>query len=140
LTTSIRPDYSRYSALEEAAMLLDRVREEPFDASGGDPAGHPWLVRARRRCVVALVLSSTLAVIVPLALASPPDPVSIDGVYDAADYDDVVLLVTSQDALAEGCVPVISLVPIAGPILPETSEGSSTTEPRSVPSRAPPKF
>jgi hypothetical protein len=60
--------------------------------------------------------------------------------YDAADYDDVVLLVTSQEVLVGGRLPVITLVAILVSISPETSEGRSTTEPRSVPSRAPPKF
>jgi hypothetical protein len=33
----------------------------------------------------------------PLAHASPPDPTWIPGIYDDADYDDVVSLATSGD-------------------------------------------
>jgi len=40
--------------------------------------------------LVALVLSLRA-----LAYASPPDPTWIDGFYDDADYDDVVILITA---------------------------------------------
>jgi len=40
--------------------------------------------------VVILVAVS----LVPLAYASPTDPLWISGIYDAADYDDVVWLLT----------------------------------------------
>jgi hypothetical protein len=122
--------------LEEAVMLLDRVRQQPFDARGGRR-----VLRVRQlRCVLAIALSSALAAFMPLAPASPPDPVSVDGMYDAADYDDVVLLITSQEALAETPLAVMSLVSIVASILPETTERSSATSPRTVSSRAPPKF
>jgi hypothetical protein len=122
-------------------MLLDRVRDQRSDASGDHSDGLLRSLRARQgSCAVTLALSSALALVVPLALASPPDPMSVEGMYDAADYDDVVLLVTSQEVLVGGRLPVITLVAILVSISPETSEGRSTTEPRSVPSRAPPKF
>ena len=35
----------------------------------------------------------------PLAYASPPDSAWLPGMYDAADYDDVVILITSGDAV-----------------------------------------
>lgn len=47
-----------------------------------------------RLCVVFILLGNLVA-LVPLAHASPPDPIWIAGLYDAADYDDVVLAVIS---------------------------------------------
>jgi hypothetical protein len=38
---------------------------------------------------------------VPLAHASPPDPVWIPGIYDDADFDDVVVAVVSATGLVE---------------------------------------
>jgi hypothetical protein len=122
-------------------MLLDLVRDQPSEASGDHSVGPRGSLRARQgQCVVALALSGVLAVVVPLALASPPDPVTVDGAYDAADYDDVVLLVTSLELVREGRLPVIRLVPMVASVLLEASERSSTAEPRTIPSRAPPKF
>lgn len=44
--------------------------------------------------VIALLLTANILT-VPLAYASPPDPTWIAGIYDNADYDDVVELVTN---------------------------------------------
>lgn len=52
---------------------------------------HP--VNGRWRPVCALGLIVALALLGPLAHASPPDPSWVPGIYDAADYDDVVVLV-----------------------------------------------
>src|SRR2546425_9842273 len=48
-----------------------------------------------RRFLVLLVISTIIA-LTPLAHASPPDQTWIAGLYDNADYDDVVLSVTSS--------------------------------------------
>jgi hypothetical protein len=37
-----------------------------------------------------------IAVLTPLAYASPPDPPWIPGIYDDGDYDDVMGLITSE--------------------------------------------
>ena len=50
--------------------------------------------------VVALSVAAISAV-TPLAYASPPDPSWVKGIYDDADFDDVVGLVTSAKALVE---------------------------------------
>src|SRR5438309_4354819 len=39
---------------------------------------------------LAVILSVGLVVIIPLAHASPIDPTWVAGIYDAADYDDVI--------------------------------------------------
>jgi hypothetical protein len=59
----------------------------------------------------ALILTS-LALLLALAYASPPDPSWISGFYDDADYDDVVTLVTA------GTASVPSVTPINSPLYP----------------------
>lgn len=49
------------------------------------------------RALILLLLVS-LTGLSPFAAASPPDPVWVHGIYDAADYDDVVSLVTFSEA------------------------------------------
>ena len=49
------------------------------------------------RVTVAVVLLVALTMLAPLAQASPPDPLWIGGVFDAADQDDVVVLAASGD-------------------------------------------
>jgi hypothetical protein len=59
-----------------------------------------------------------------LALASPPDPLWIGGVFDAADYDDVVISAISTDYATDGVALeavralwlVLGAVPASGPI------------------------
>ena len=89
--------------------------------------------------MAALALFSALTVVVPLAVASSPDSVTVAGVYDAADYDDVMVLVTSQEVLVVGRQPLVSrLRSSVASISVETNDGGSAAEPRSVQSRAPP--
>jgi hypothetical protein len=40
------------------------------------------------------------ALLLVLAYASPPDPAWIPGIYDDADYDDIIALITSATASA----------------------------------------
>jgi len=44
--------------------------------------------------ILPIVLVLALGMLAPLAHASAPDPSWIAGIYDAADYDDIVVLVT----------------------------------------------
>jgi len=62
-----------------------------------------WPVRSFTSCRGCLIflISAVLATIPTLAHASPPDPTWIPGIYDDADFDDVVGLVTSAKALVE---------------------------------------
>jgi hypothetical protein len=46
----------------------------------------------RCRCLLVLILHVSLLVILPLAVASLPDPLWIGGVYDGGDYDDLISL------------------------------------------------
>jgi len=44
--------------------------------------------------ILPIVLVVALSMLAPLAHASAPDPSWIAGIYDGADYDDIVVLVT----------------------------------------------
>jgi hypothetical protein len=51
--------------------------------------------------------------LVPLAHASPPDPVWIAGIYDGADFDEAVVAVVSASGLVGGA-SVASIKPAKG--------------------------
>jgi hypothetical protein len=52
------------------------------------------------RLVVVVTLVAVVC-LVPAAHGSPPDPTWLDGLYDNADFDDVVLLITSNGGVVE---------------------------------------
>jgi hypothetical protein len=61
-----------------------------------------------------LLLGSILGVLLTLpvlAYASPPDPTWIAGLWDDADYDDVVILVTSTSGIADAN-PFVEVKPL----------------------------
>ena len=64
--------------------------------------GRTRLVASIKTCAFALVpaalILASLALLLALAYASPPDPSWIPGIYDDADYDDVVTLVMATTA------------------------------------------
>jgi hypothetical protein len=71
-------------------------------------------MKVRRRTIFSQLLLAFLVLVLgtlaPLAHASAPDPSWISGIYDGADYDDVVALIT----LATGPFPR-SVSPISSP-------------------------
>jgi hypothetical protein len=105
-------------------MLLTRVLAGVRGAQG-------------RACAFGLLV--VLVALVPLAHTSPPDPLWIAGIYDAADFDDVVVAATSLDSQLEGHPFIVSPVTIVAYILPVARvEIPTATTLRSVHSRAPP--
>jgi len=74
-------------------MLRTRARRRSSGLAGR--AG------ARLRRTWALALATMLCAIAPMADSNPPDPLWIAGIYDNADQDEIVGLVTSTLALAE---------------------------------------
>ena len=58
------------------------------------------------RSLLGLVLLCASAALLPLAYASPPDPSWIRGVYDGADFDDVVVLLTSGSAVIDAVMQI----------------------------------
>lgn len=134
-------------------MPLDRVRGQAFDALVDHKVGRrghlyvrgcrapapryrPW-----RPALVLIVLGSLLAVL-PLAHASPPDSSWIDGIYDDADYDDVVALAVSVGSTLDSA-PLIVLSPIPivlGLVHPAGMAGPAAAGLPSFQIRAPPRF
>jgi hypothetical protein len=53
------------------------------------------------RAALALVVLCPLVGLVTLAYASPPDPSWVEGIYDDADFDDIIVFITSGAAVAE---------------------------------------
>ena len=90
--------------------------------------------------VVALLLLLPVSGLTPLAYASPPDPSWIQGIYDDADYDDVVVLITSASAVTAPVLVVdIRLLPPLAGFTSQRAEGALPTRPSSsLQSRAPP--
>jgi hypothetical protein len=83
-----------------------------------------------------IALTALLIALAPLAHASPPDASWIPGIYDDADFDDVVTLVTlgagsvdatPLDGLGPQPVAVAPLPPIREQTLPSSSSSSSPT-------------
>ena len=94
----------------------------------------------RWRPTVATVLLSVLAILAPLAYATPPDCTWLSGWWDDADHDDVIFRVTS-DVGAIGPHPALERGPIHTIVmaLPQGGERPARIGARSSPpSRAPP--
>ena len=69
-------------------------------------AGVPRIVPALMRSrvfgpLILLALVPALVVLTPLAYASPPDPVWVEGFFDDYDHDDVVVFITSAGAVVD---------------------------------------
>ena len=82
----------------------------------------------------------TIAVLVPMAYASPPDPAWVPGVYDDADYDDIVVFVTSGMAVV---APALSIElrfipPRITPVMDRTADHVQILAVSSRSPRAPP--
>jgi len=51
--------------------------------------------------LILLALVPAMVVLTPLAYASPPDPVWVEGFFDDGDHDDVVVFVMSAGAAVD---------------------------------------
>ena len=92
------------------------------------------------RRLVGLFLAAAILALAPAAQASPPDQSWISGLYDNADFDDVVLLITSNLGAVELGI-VWSLRPVArviGLVMPMEREHQAVCPLSSVLGRAPP--
>ena len=88
----------------------------------------------------AMLLVLLMIAPVTLAHASPPDQTWLAGVYDQADFDDVVSLLTSaleatKSTVAPEASPWLALAP---KLCPGTVAWPATAPAYSVPLRAPP--
>jgi len=94
----------------------------------------------RRGLPLVVALVGALLALTPLAFASPPDPSWIGGFYDNADYDDVVLAVTSAAGALDATPPPL-LAPLAaviGVVLPPGPPRAPIASPSALQIRAPP--
>jgi len=71
--------------------------------------------------LVALSLFAGLLALAPVAHPSPPDQTWIAGLYDNADFDDVIVLITSnlgaiQPSMVSSLCPVDSVVGLVSPV------------------------
>src|SRR5262249_48031686 len=67
---------------------------------------------------LAIILSVNIATFTGLAHATPPDPTWISGMYDDADYDDVILLATwTASTLPDSPAPTTELPPVVVDLL-----------------------
>ena len=85
-------------------------------------------------------LLTVLVTLTPLAYASLPDPVWVRGVYDDADYDDIVVLIAASVGVVELC-PLVALCPTPLFVGAVPSRGQDSVQSQSASSlrpRAPP--
>ncbi len=89
---------------------------------------------------LVLLLAVALFALAPLAQASPPDQTWISGFYDDADYDDVVLIITSSVGVADGVLRarLPSPLPVVAPARHLDEADPSRPHLLSTPTRAPP--
>ena len=96
----------------------------------------------RRRATLSVPLVLLLVVLgalTPLAYATPPDPSWVRGLWDGADFDDIVLLITSGVGIVEADPPVALLSVLArGARLVESGATAVLAAGFSSESRAPP--
>ncbi len=121
-------------------MRPDCVPGQPFDAlvGCGDRRG-----RLCVRCSCSpliLILLATLIALVPLAHATQPDPVWIEGVYDDADYDDVIGSATSLESpvQADPVPAVVAMLNAIGSVPPLDAGIPHAGALQTPPTRAPP--
>jgi hypothetical protein len=90
--------------------------------------------------LIAWSIVALLAVLVPLAQASPPDPTYLAGIWDNADYDDIVILVTSSTGSTDTCqaIDLIRPLVVVAVLLPGAHALQPAASLSLQPSRAPP--
>jgi hypothetical protein len=92
------------------------------------------------RRLVGLCLVAAVSALAPAAHASPPDESWMPGLYDNADFDDVILLVTDNvrmiDPSAVGSMRPVCFV--VGRAMPLRAESPPSSGPSPARSRAPP--
>lgn len=97
-------------------------------------------VGERWRSVCARGLLVLLFAIVPLAEASPPDPLWVGGTYDGADFDDVVAAVIAATAIVTRAVFLLLDPTVIEAVLLAERAYLPPFSLRARPSRAPPPF
>ena len=98
--------------------------------------------RAASSVLLVALLVTTSATLWSLAYASPPDPSWIYGIYDGADFDDVVVLITSGTGDVDPALPADSCYTsvLIGPLAPPTEKACTAVPGSAVRPRAPPPW
>jgi len=128
MIVTISPASTRTDTSQTTVRGAGRITETPTFCSDGLISGTPnvvtsglldtwsravYLVAMSFRRRLTLLVVGAIALLAPLAHASPPDPAWIAGFWDNADYDDVVLLVTSAVGTADSRPPYVTVsVPV----------------------------
>ena len=86
------------------------------------------------------LLVGVMMALTPLAYAAPPDQTWIPGLYDNADYDDVVLFVTAGAELVESTSPhdLGLILTVFEFVLLDDESRPAALAPSSTSARAPP--
>jgi len=94
----------------------------------------------RRVSALTWLIAVVVFALVPLAYATPPDPTYLAGIWDDADYDDVVILVTSSVGSTDTHKPFELIGSLVGVllILPAEDGLPRAASPFLPASRAPP--
>ena len=89
---------------------------------------------------VVTLLLVVLTALAPLALASPPDPIWIGGLFDGGDTDDVIVAATSSEGATDGAVrPAVNAVLlVVGSVPPAVTISSGISTAPVFQGRAPP--
>lgn len=90
--------------------------------------------------LIGVLLIVALATLLPLAQASPPDPLWTGGIFDANDQDDVVVVAASADGATAGDAHegVEALWVVLGAVSPWGGEATPASIHPSFQGRAPP--
>jgi hypothetical protein len=83
--------------------------------------------------LVAIVLGA----LVPFAYATPLDPTYIPGIWDNADYDDVVILATSSSGATDSHTPNDLIRPLV--VMALVAQGEDGPFPAAWPAPPPPR-
>ena len=90
--------------------------------------------------VPLVLLLVVLGALTPLAYATPPDPSWVRGLWDGAEFDDIVLLITSGVGIVEADPPVAlrSVLARAARLVESSATAVLAAAGSSSESRAPP--
>ena len=133
------------SLLPESLWVTARPFLRSLSAMGSKERAAVRVVSRVLLVALVLIIPATLVLIIPatlpaLAYATPPDPSWIDGIYDDADHDDVVVLVTSGTGTVGPAIlaDLQPIPPLVSDPPPSTEKAILTLSAAAVRPRAPP--
>jgi hypothetical protein len=95
--------------------------------------------------VIALILMATFVAMIPFTDASAIDPTWLTGIYDDADYDEIVRLLTETSGIgtnplhpAAASLTFITRIVVEGMVVEGMNEPPQSALPRSIQPRSPP--